>query len=411
MSTRGRWRPTVHRRQTCPWHRSSRTRTLSSSFRNRRQPLVCCQNTKLTDAMPKDATPTPEEQDECSVRVTINTQTIPKTHNTQRKDMTPNRGSRSDSVQRGARRELPSHLQNQGASWRALSVHCHAGQKFREAHGLGWWKPRSCCRSCPRKGCSSAVTDWNNEHPDKAEQGDDVETKQIQMETPSMGEAHTVQKVPSCTKTRDVELKRVTLQRKQSDHPGKVNWWPIRPRTQWQEQSRQRDRSREPRCRKALPTNRHIAWRSGNSCREENPGRQDHGKTQWVQLRERVLITLESWDDSHMVRARRLWSIRNIQQKSVYRIQQKTAPQGGFHGRPQRSRDRIQRRGDARVHETNREIALRGWPPRSSSSREEKGDGTQEVLPRTTTTLVVLKTSGTTLWQSPKDQKERVLSQ
>ena len=216
-----------------------------------------------------------------------------------------------------------------------------------------------------------------------------------------------MQKVPSCTKTRDVELKRVTLQRKQSDHPGKVNWWPIRPRTQWQEQSRQRDRSREPRCRKALPTNRHIAWRSGNSCRKENPGRQDHGKTQWVQLRERVLITLESWDDSHMVRARRLWSIRNIQQKSVYRIQQKTAPQGGFHGRPQRSRDRIQRRGDARVHETNREIALRGWPPRSSSSREEEGDGTQEVLPRTTTTLVVLKASGITPWQSQTPEREK----
>ena len=43
---------------------------------------------------------------------------------------------------------------------------------------------------------------------------------------------------------------------------------------------------------------------------------------------------------------------------------------------------------------TNREIALRGWPPRSSSAREE-GDGTQDFLPRTTTTLVVLKTSGT----------------
>ena len=32
------------------------------------------------------------------------------------------------------------------------------------------------------------------------------------------------------------------------------------------------------------------------------------------------------------------------------------------------------------------------------SSAREEGDGTQEVLPRTTTTLVVLKTSGTTLW-------------
>ena len=77
--------------------------------------------TKATDAMPKDATPTPEEQDECSVReyrhmVLMMTQTIPKTHNTQRKDTTPNRGSRSDSVQRGVRRELPSHLQNRGAS-------------------------------------------------------------------------------------------------------------------------------------------------------------------------------------------------------------------------------------------------------------------------------------------------------
>ena len=55
-----------------------------------------------------------------------------------------------------------------------------------------------------------------------------------------------------------------------------------------------------------------------------------------------------------------------IQQKSVYRIQQKPrgrggsrseARQGGFHGRPQRSDRRIQRRGDARVHERNREIA------------------------------------------------------
>ena len=33
------------------------------------------------------------------------------------------------------------------------------------------------------------------------------------------------------------------------------------------------------------------------------------------------------------------------------------ARQGGFHGRPQRSDRRIQRRGDARVHERNREIA------------------------------------------------------
>ena len=32
------------------------------------------------------------------------------------------------------------------------------------------------------------------------------------------------------------------------------------------------------------------------------------------------------------------------------------------------------------------------------SSAREEGDGTQEVLPRTTTTLVVVKTSGTTLW-------------
>ena len=96
-----------------------------------------------------------------------------------------------------------------------------------------------------------------------------------------------------------------------------------------------------------------------------------------------------------------------IQQKSVYRIQQKPRGRGrgsaarpsreAFTERPQRNHGGIQRRGDARVHETNREIALRGWPPRSSSAREE-GDGTQEVLPRTTTTLVVLKTSGTTLW-------------
>ena len=62
-----------------------------------------CQNTKATDAMPKDATPTPEEQDECSLReyrqlVLIVTQTIPKTHNTQRKDMTPNRGAACNGV-------------------------------------------------------------------------------------------------------------------------------------------------------------------------------------------------------------------------------------------------------------------------------------------------------------------------
>ena len=36
-----------------------------------------------------------------------------------------------------------------------------------------------------------------------------------------MSEAHTMQRVPSCTKTRDVELKCLTLQRKESDHPGK----------------------------------------------------------------------------------------------------------------------------------------------------------------------------------------------
>ena len=68
------------------------------------------------------------------------------------------------------------------------------------------------------------------------------------------------------------------------------------------------------------------------------------------------------------------------------------ARQGGFHGRPQRSDRRIQRRGDARVHERNREIAS------AVQQQREEGDGTQEVLPRTTTTLVVLKASGTTLW-------------
>ena len=89
-----------------------------------------------------------------------------------------------------------------------------------------------------------------------------------------------------------------------------------------------------------------------------------------------------------------------IQQKSVYRIQQKPR------GRGARQRDpagRLSRKGpnetmvEFRDVGTNREIALRGWPPRSSSAREE-GDGTQDVLPRTTTTLVVLKTSGTMLW-------------
>ena len=49
---------------------------------------------------------------------------------------------------------------------------------------------------------------------------------------------------------------------------------------------------------------------------------------------------------------------RHVQQKTVYRIQQKTAPQGGFQRRPQRSHGRIQRRGDARVHE-RRETVFR----------------------------------------------------
>ena len=35
---------------------------------------------------------------------------------------------------------------------------------------------------------------------------------------------------------------------------------------------------------------------------------------------------------------------------------------------------------------------MRGWPPRSSA--RERSDGTREVLPRTTTTPVVLKASG-----------------
>ena len=89
-----------------------------------------------------------------------------------------------------------------------------------------------------------------------------------------------------------------------------------------------------------------------------------------------------------------------IQQKSVYRIQQKPrgrqgglgseARQGAFTEGPNEAIAEFRGRGDARVHERKQRDCL-------SSAREE-GDGTQEVLPRTTTTLVVLKTSGTTLW-------------
>ena len=58
----------------------------------------------------------------------------------------------------------------------------------------------------------------------------------------------------------------------------------------------------------------------------------------------------------------------------LYQHSAEAARQGGFHGRPQRS--------DPQNSET---LAMDGHP--RSSAREE-GDGTQEVLPRTTTTLV-----------------------
>ena len=95
-----------------------------------------------------------------------------------------------------------------------------------------------------------------------------------------------------------------------------------------------------------------------------------------------------------------------IQQKSVYRIQQKPRGREGsaarpsreaFTERPQRNHGGIQRRGDARVHERNREIASACVDGHREAVQEER-DATQEVLPRTTTTLVVLKTSGTMLW-------------
>ena len=74
---------------------------------------------------------------------------------------------------------------------------------------------------------------------------------------------------------------------------------------------------------------------------------------------------------------------------------------------PTKSRQNSKTWGRPRAREKQRDcFGMRGWPPRSSS-REEEGDGTQEVLPRTTTTLVVLKASGITPWQSPKDQKEK----
>ena len=49
------------------------------------------------------------------------------------------------------------------------------------------------------------------------------EYRQLVLIVACMSEAHTMQRVPSCTKTRYVELKCLTLQRKESDHPGKVN--------------------------------------------------------------------------------------------------------------------------------------------------------------------------------------------
>ena len=56
-----------------------------------------------------------------------------------------------------------------------------------------------------------------------------------------------------------------------------------------------------------------------------------------------------------MLEAREDPGKRDIEASETFsRIQQQTAPQGGFHERPQRSRGRIQRRGDARVHERKR---------------------------------------------------------
>ena len=44
------------------------------------------------------------------------------------------------------------------------------------------------------------------------------------------------------------------------------------------------------------------------------------------------------------------------------------------------------------------DLQERIWRVPTRRCTGEEGDGTQEVLPRTTTTLVVLKTSRTTLW-------------
>ena len=99
-----------------------------------------------------------------------------------------------------------------------------------------------------------------------------------------------------------------------------------------------------------------------------------------------------------------------FQQKSVYRVQRKTAPQGVKEGstKPWWNSETLAR---PRAREKQRDcLSMRGWPPRSSA-RENEGDATQEVLPQTTTTLVALKASGTTLWYSPKDQEERGLRQ
>ena len=190
MSTRGRWRPTVHRRQTCPWHRSSRTRTLSSSPMRVRSCWCGAGgvDTSETDGNHSYVARTPNRLMRC-----------PRMRRPHLRSKT-NAPYESLSILRLSRR----HTTHRGRTWRrtedrgriacngvldeSYPVTCktkeHPEEHFQSTVTLdkssgkrmGWVaeEPRSCCRSCPRKGCSSAVTDCNNEHPDKAEQGDDI---------------------------------------------------------------------------------------------------------------------------------------------------------------------------------------------------------------------------------------------
>ena len=76
---------------------------------------------------------------------------------------------------------------------------------------------------------------------------------------------------------------------------------------------------------------------------------------------------------------------RSIQQKSVHRKRDNEVSQHSAE---------VGRKGGAWPHKkSTRRIQMYAWRRPRSSAREKERDGTQEVLPRTTTTLVVLKAS------------------